>query len=90
MKTDFKKYDKENPAIWKAFIELSKQTRLKGFETYGAKGILELIRWHTGAIGNDGFKVNNNFAPDYARKMMFEFPDFNGFFKLRNLQKERR
>ena len=25
MKTDFKKYDKENPAIWKAFVELSKE-----------------------------------------------------------------
>ena len=89
MKTDFKKYDKENPAIWEAFVNLTKKTKSRGFDNYGAKGIFELIRWHTGAMGNDGFKINNNFAPDYARKMMVNYPEFNGFFRVRNLQKER-
>lgn len=59
---------------------------MNGFKIYSAKGIFEIIRWHTSAHGNDGFKVNNNYHPDYARKMMREFPSFYGFFKTRNLK----
>ncbi len=83
---DFKKYDQENPMIWESFKKYSFQAKEKGFDNYSAKGIFEIIRWHTGISGNDMFKLNNNFHADYARKMMLEFPNFNGFFRLRELK----
>lgn len=83
---DFKKYDSENPQIWEQFKKYSLKTKAKGFKNYSAKGIFEIIRWHTPTQGNDGFKVNNNYTADYARKMMAEFPEFEGFFYIRELK----
>jgi len=80
---DFQQYDNDNPKIWGAFIFYTNQTIGKGFEHYGAKGIIELIRWHHPASGNDSFKINNNYAPEYARKFMNRFPQYEGFFRTR-------
>ena len=86
---DFEKYDAENPQIWQAFVYYTVRTRAKGFQHYGAFGIINLIRWHTGIGGNDKFKVNNTYAPDYARKMEKEYPHYKGFFRTRQLTKVR-
>lgn len=83
---NFEKYDKENPAIWEAFVHFTVMTKAKGFSNYGAFGIINLIRWHSGAAGNDKFKINNTYAPDYARKMEEKFPNFKGFFRMRQLK----
>lgn len=87
---NFKHYDESNPQIWQAFVHFSIKTkRDKGFARYSAKGIFEIIRWHTKVHGNDEFKINNNYTGDYARKMMKEFPEFEGFFVTRSLKQQR-
>jgi hypothetical protein len=86
---DFKKYDEENPHIWEEFKKYSFQAKKRQFKNYSAKGIFEVIRWHTAIEGNDMFKLNNNYHADYARKMMAEFPEFDGFFAIRELKAER-
>ena len=86
---NFKKYDSENPEIWRMFIEFTKEAKQKGFNNYSAKGIFEIIRWHTGVNGNDLFKLNNNYHADYARKAMELYPEFKGFFKIRELKTNR-
>ena len=83
MNKTFEQYDKENPEIWIYFRKYAFEAKRKGFKNYGAKGIFELIRWHTGVSGNDKFKINNIYTPDYARKMMKEFPQFEGFFRIK-------
>jgi len=87
MRKTFEQYDNENPEIWKAFLKYTIETINKGFDHYGAKGIFELIRWHTGVKGNDGFKINNSYAPDYARKFIERYPVWKDFFRLRELKK---
>lgn len=86
---DFEKYDKENPQIWEEFKKYSKKAKDKGFKNYSANGIFEIIRWHTKVSGDGQYKISNNFRPDYARKMMREFPEFNGFFRVRELKASR-
>jgi hypothetical protein len=86
---NFEKYDEENPQIWEAFKKFSLQARAKRFKNYSAKGIFEIIRWHTDTEGNDHFKLNNNYHADYARKMMKEHPEFEGFFRVRELKAPR-
>lgn len=87
---NFKLYDAENPQIWDAFVKYCFETKAKGFTKYSAKGIFEIIRWHSGMEpGNDGFKINNNYTPDYARKMMETYPEFDGFFVMRELKASR-
>lgn len=87
---DFKKYHKENPHIWKAFKKFARQAKYeKGFKHYSSYGIFEIMRWHTGITGTGEFKINNNFRPDYARKMMKKYPEFRGFFRTRKLEAPR-
>ncbi len=84
---DFKKYDTENPQIWEEFKKYSFIAKNKRqFKNYSSKGIFEIIRWHTSTAGNDAFKLNNNYHADYARKMMTNYPEFNGFFRVRELK----
>lgn len=84
MKKTFQEYDRENPQIWKAFVKYAKQAKARGFKHYSAKGIFEIIRWHTGVSGNGEFKLNNNYHAGYARKMMKMYPEFEGFFRIRH------
>jgi len=87
---NFKKYDEENPEIWEKFVHYARLTKDRGFKNYSANGIFELIRWHTGVKGNDAFKVNNIYRPDYARKLMREQPEeFAFFFRTRTTKAPR-
>lgn len=89
MTINFEQYDKDNPEIWDAFMYYTFATIHKGFTRYSAKGIAELIRWHTGLNGNDQFKYNNNFTADYARKFVEKYPHHKDFFETRNLRAKR-
>lgn len=87
MKKTFEQYDKENPEIWELFKSKTLQTIKKGFSNYSAKGIFEIIRWHEGGDEkSDGFKINNNYTPFYARKFMNEYPEYEGFFRTKTLR----
>lgn len=86
---DFKTYDKENPQIWEQFKKYAFLAKKRGFKHYSAKGIFEIIRWHTPVYGNDGLKLNNNYHANYARKMMDEFPSYKDFFRIRLLKTAR-
>ena len=87
---DFKKYHEENPHIWEAFKKYSFKAKERGIKNYSANGIFEIIRWHTAIEAKDGkYKLGNNYRPDYARKMMEEFPEFEGFFRVRELKSAR-
>ena len=84
---DFATYNKENPEIYYQFVKFAMEAKYeKGFKHYSAKGIFELIRWHSKANGTDHFKVNNNYHPYYARKMMIDYHEFKGFFRLREVK----
>jgi len=86
---NFQKYNEENPHIWAEFVRYSFAAKKRGFHRYSAKGIFEIIRWHTKTEGNDGFKLNNNYHADYARKMMEEYPEFKDFFEVRVIKANR-
>ena len=84
----FKTYDEENPRIYELFVKFAKEAKLSGRVKFSSYAIFERIRWFVDVetVG-DTFKVNNNYRPYYARKMMQEFPDFESFFHTRVLQK---
>ncbi len=79
----FKQYDNENPQIYTEFKKLAFQLINRGYNHIGAKQIFEVIRWNTMVSGNDGFKVNNNYAPDYSRKFEKDHPIYEGVFRKR-------
>ena len=84
MKKSFEQYDRENPAIYQAFVRYARQLRCTGRKRIGAKLIMERIRWDS-AVGAsaDLFKINNNFTAGYVRKLIAEEPDFRELFEIR-------
>jgi len=86
---NFKKYDSKNPQVWEKFVEIAKRAKARGFKHYSANGIFELMRWHSDTRGKGRYKISNNYRPDYARKMMQEYPEFKGFFRTCKLKAER-
>ena len=60
---DFETYHKQNPEIWEQFVKFARQTKERRICNSRSKRIINV---GTGVSGNDGFKINNNYAPDYA------------------------
>jgi|TARA_Y100000310_G_scaffold292621_1_gene321533 hypothetical protein len=82
--SEFSEYDQENPHIWLLFRATTLMLLRQGFRHYGAKTIMERIRWHTSVEqGERDFKINNNWASFYARKFMEHHPVHEGFFFTR-------
>jgi len=80
---EFIEYHKTNPHLYEAFKEIALKSKAMGFAHYGANGIFEIIRWKTAEKGDGEFKINNNFAPLFARLFDNEFPEHKGFFRMR-------
>jgi hypothetical protein len=77
-------YDEENPQVWETFKSLTFTMINKGFNNLSAELIYNQIRWlFYMERGNDGFKINNNYKPFYARKFMKLYPQYNGIFATR-------
>ena len=80
----FVQYHQENPQVYRAFERFTLQTIQRGFDHYSAKGIFELVRWHSGTSAEgDNYKVNNNYTPFYARMFEGKHPQHDGFFRKR-------
>ena len=83
----FDVYDKENPHIYLLFVKFTKEAKGSGRCSYSSNAIFERIRWFVDVeTSGDTFKINNNYRPYYARKMMQDYPEFSGFFRTRELQ----
>jgi len=82
--TAFKTYHLENPQIYKRFRELSYKMRRTKRKRYGARTIIEVIRWETDLRGAGDFKINNNYNALYARLLILKHPEFEGFFEIRD------
>jgi hypothetical protein len=80
----FTEFDKGNPEIFKTFKSFAGELLAAGRKQYSAKAIIERVRWDTDIkTAGSSFKINNNFAPYYARKLMHDCPIFKDFFKIR-------
>lgn len=79
----FLEYHKTNPHLYEAFKQVAFDAMKLGFTNYGANGIFEIIRWKRAERGDGEFKINNNYAPLFARLFANEFPQHADFFRFR-------
>lgn len=87
----FRRYHAQNPDVYRLFCHYAKLMAgvgIEGFRRYGAKAIMERVRWHYDVrrYYTAGFKVNNNFVSRYARMFMADHPHLDGFFETRELK----
>ena len=82
----FQRYHAENPQVWKEFKRAAFEAWNAGIRKYGAKGIMEQVRWHTAIQTQGSFKVSNNFTAYYARILAQKHPQFKEFFTFKEVR----
>lgn len=76
---NFIAYHQCRPEVWKAFEKFAKDLAATGRKHYGAKAIMERVRWHIEVESNGEFKICNNWTAYYARIFAALYPDLNMF-----------
>lgn len=79
----FVEYHEQNPHLYEEFKKIALESIAMGLKNYGAKSIFEIIRWETAKRGEGEFKINNNYAPLFARLFANEYPEHRDFFRFR-------
>jgi hypothetical protein len=85
LKEQAQKFHNDHPEVWEKFVTFTFDRIKKGYKNYSVYSIMERIRWEMDG-GGDGvfeFKINNNITPFYARRFMAMYPDYFGFFRIR-------
>ncbi len=81
----FERFHRDNPEVYRLFLQFARQAKAAGRERIGARLIGERIRWQTTVETSDpDFKVNDHFWPFYARLAMREHADLEGLFETRD------
>lgn len=76
----------EHPDVWRLFCQFALEKAELGYEHFGARAVLERIRWETSAGGTSpDLKFNDHFVPFYARRFNRMHPELGGgeFFRVR-------
>ena len=81
----FNNFHHENPHVYKLFTRFAFDAIRAGRPRFSARTVIHRIRWYTSIETNDpeGFKINNNWSPYYARMFVGEFPHHSKFFASR-------
>ena len=84
------RFHEANPHVYDAVVSVALGMKAAGFKKGAIKMIWERLRWlHAMRTGGGDYKLNNNFAPWYARLVMDTVPELHGFFETRALRYER-
>lgn len=81
----FRRFHRENPHVYRAIVALARQAKARGWQQWSIKGIYEVIRWQHSVDTNSAPKLPNNFTSRYARLVMEQEPDLDGFFNTSKL-----
>jgi len=79
----FMAYHRANPTIWIAFEKLAIDLIDRGLKRYGAKAIMEVVRYHESIQRRGEFDINNNYSSYYSRAFIKKYPQHDGFFEFR-------
>jgi hypothetical protein len=84
----FEDFHSKHPEVMAYLVALCYELRRRGFQKYGIKSMWERARWHFQVEKDLGveFKLNNNFHSRFARLILAEHPELEGFFELRELK----
>lgn len=84
---EFWDFHKDNPRVYELFDQFTKYAIERGRTNFSVSVIIERIRWETTIVtAGDDFKINNNFRAYYARLWMRNNPQYDGFFRTREIR----
>lgn len=74
-----------NPLVWQQFERFTLDA-IKTRRRFGAKAIMERVRWETEVSRNEEFKVSNNWTAYYARIFALKHPTYRDYFDFKNVK----
>jgi hypothetical protein len=81
-------WHKKNPHVWKLFEKFTLMAISKGHRNLSAWLVVNRIRWETSIeTQGDDFKISNDFIALYARYFMHKYPQYNGFFRTKQMKR---
>ena len=84
----WEQFHQDNPDVYHLIKHYTYEVIRTGKKRYAISAIIERVRWHTEIeTKGDGYKINNNWRPFYARLFMAEHPQYEGFFETRTHRK---
>lgn len=82
----FMLYNHDNPHIFTEFERYAREIKAH-CDKCSAWLIINRIRWdHSIKTNGNKFKISNDFIALFARKLIMERPEFEGFFTLRPMK----
>lgn len=80
------RFIKQHPEVWQNFVRFCEEARKAGHTRMGVDVVFGRMRWETMMKTKDeeGYKMNNDYKAPFARKLMKERPEFDGFFVTRS------
>jgi len=84
----FEEYHNNNPIVYETLVKLAKEAKQAGKKKLGIKLLVERARWEFmfKLKSDDSFKINNDFTSRYARLIMKQEKDLDGFFDLKRIR----
>lgn len=86
--TQFQRFHRNNPIVYETLVQLAYEARENGLRKVGINLLWEVMRWrmqiHT---RGDPFKLNDIYRSRYARMLVENHPDLDGFFRMRRLRR---
>lgn len=81
----FARFHADNPHVYEGLRKLALQVRRVGRDHYDIGALFEVLRFEHAieTTSGDGLKLNNNYRALYARLLMDQEPELDGFFQLR-------
>ena len=80
----FARFHRENPHVYRLLVKLCRQAQRSGRDRWSINGVFEVLRWSMMTTTGDDFKLNNDYRADYARLVMAQEPELQGFFETRS------
>jgi len=84
MRRQCQKFHKNYPEVWSLFVGFAFEKVRLGYKHFGAKAVMERIRWETsGGASLPELKINDHYTAFYARRFAKTFPEHKDFFRTR-------
>lgn len=85
----FEEFHRDNPPVYDLLVKFARQAKASGCVYYSVYAVMHRVRWYVRIelrlADDNGFKINNNFGPRYARMIMEKEPDLKDFFETRRV-----
>lgn len=87
----FVAFNEANPEVYKLFEKFALDAKSSGRKRFSHWMIANRIRWYTQVeTTGKSFKLSNDYIACYARLLVYNLPQFEGFFLLKEMKPHRK